>query len=182
MTFSTPGYILYSLAIPASVHGLLSCMFYGNNDKSSWQIFHAVVVENWICCTKCCTLILTSCSAMTTSVRIDMMCLHPLFCHIHFLFLQTTTFHYVVSRWCNMNRKLSTMLSLKSNTKLTWIVKGFDSKHFLTSRIWHHLVIQFTDASGNKQTPIPTYELLQTWSSVYLSKLHPHIGDVSSGT
>jgi hypothetical protein len=41
--------------------------------------------------------------------------------HTHFLFLQTVVINPVdsVSRWCNTNRKLSTILPLHGNTKTT---------------------------------------------------------------
>jgi hypothetical protein len=40
----------WCLAIPSSDNGWLSCILYRNSDKSSWQIFHAVLVETPVCC------------------------------------------------------------------------------------------------------------------------------------
>jgi hypothetical protein len=54
-----------------------------------------------------------------------------------------------VSRWCNMNTKLWTIFSLRSNTT-AGRVKGFYNEHFLIRRLWHHLVSQFNIANCNK--------------------------------
>jgi hypothetical protein len=42
--------------------------------------------------------------------------------------------------WWNRNRKLSTILSVRSNTRTTKSVKGFGNKHFLIRHIRRHLV------------------------------------------
>jgi hypothetical protein len=70
-------------------------MLYGNNDKSSRQIFYAVLVETPICPAKgriffLGLLVIASLAAQTTSVGIDAVYLFPLACVLqHFLFLQT---------------------------------------------------------------------------------------------
>jgi hypothetical protein len=135
-----------AFTIHFSDNGSLSCILYGNN-KLSWQIFHAVLVAISLCCAKHCKFFLDFMLPPPLLhwklLLFKQMCyvyvpLHIY--HTHFLFFQLVNKPVgSVSQCCNMNRKLSMIISLHSNTRTTRRVIS-SHKHFMILHIWPHLV------------------------------------------
>jgi hypothetical protein len=71
-----------------------------------------------------------SCYNKTSPVRTDALRLHPFARSSHFLFLRTVNSTEDVCRWCSMNKKFSTVLSLHSNTRATGIVSPQQHKNY----------------------------------------------------
>lgn len=103
---------------------------------------------SWICCfcLLCCSA--TFCHANRCTM----------FTSLHMFITDTSCFFELcnslidgVSWLCNTSRKLSRILSVHGNKSTTRRVRGCDDKHFLVCHMWHHLVIQFSVANGNKE-------------------------------
>jgi hypothetical protein len=54
-----------------------------------------------------------------------------------------------VSGFWHIKRKISTILSLHSNTRTVRLLNGFNKKHFPIRGTWRHLITQFRVPNGN---------------------------------